>query len=117
MKAFHNFNIPKDEHNGPHGWYWSESAIAGIVAKAYKDNISPDALEYITIYVSDLAKIPLGANAVGCHDTLYSVTVLVSSTWNDQHPTAEQVFNAFKETNAQFKVEAITGGYHFYKIW
>lgn len=117
MKTFTNFNIREDGYTGGYGWYWNQQEIASIVARAYRDSVHPESLESLEIHVSELSETPLGSNAVGCHDILYSVTALVTSTWNSQSPSADQVYQAFCKTNAQFKVEEIQGGYHFYKAW
>lgn len=117
MLAMTNFTIREDGYIHPYGGYWDLAEIASIVARAYRDHVHPESLDNLKIHVSELSKTQLGCNAIGCHDTLYSVTVLVTSTWNDRFPTAEQVRESYNKTNASFEVERIYGGYHFYKVW
>lgn len=121
MKAFtlDDVQIRQDGYIGPYGWYWQPSAIASIVLRAFLDTrpsyIDARDLKEVTVYVSELFTHDAGALSAGCHDTLHSVFVKVSS--GHGMPTQDQVYNAYRNTNAQFNVEAIRGGYHFYKTW
>jgi hypothetical protein len=111
--------IYEDGYIGPHGWYWESHTIASFIAKAIQakhGHNMTDVLNYTTIYVSELVKVPAGGLARGCHDTLYSVTALVDLSL--ELPTEKEIYAAYKHNNAHFiGVEAIKGGYHFYSIW
>jgi hypothetical protein len=112
-----NVTIREDGYIGGYGWYWQPSAIAGIVFRAFQDNLPSymGSLEDTTVYVSELFKHDACDLSNGCHDTIYSVFVKVSSVASML--TVEQIYDAYKSTNAQFNVEPIHGGYHFYKTW
>jgi hypothetical protein len=115
FKANH-LRIYEDNYIGPHGWYWESHTIASFIAKAIQTKHGhnmTDVLNYTTIYVSELVKVPAGGLARGCHDTLYSVTALVDLSL--ELPTEKEIYAAYKPLISG--VEAIKGGYHFYSIW
>lgn len=109
-----------ENYCGTHGWYWGKSVVASFIADAVKrkaGNFGKESLECLEIYVADVLKTPAGQDARGCHDTSYSMTVRVCSTWVKDLPTAEEVYDCYKDKNAHFKIERIHGGYHFYTVW
>ena len=105
----------EDGYIGHHGWYWG--ACSSFVARAFRDRFGEECLPYVTLYEDPFVKYEARGMAAGCHDTIHSVIVRVATAWSSEMPTAEDVYNAFCKTNAQFSVEKIYGGYHFYKLW
>lgn len=119
IKVKFPFQKVYEGQHGPHGWYWCEEAIASFLAEAFARKWGSDCSPYITFYVDPLVKLPAGDQSKGCHDTNYSVIARVVTNWGsgESYPTAEEVAEIFNKTTAQFEVERIAVGYHFYKTW
>ena len=82
--------------------------ILGLIAEAVCNKVDEVSIYIIAVSGADIVKFPAGQN------TLYSATVFV-----DFHllPTVEEIeIIMFKKGIKHLKVEAITGGYHFYAI-
>ena len=82
--------------------------ILSLVAEAIRNKIDEVYSYKIAVSGADIVKVPAGQN------TLYSATVFVDFFLL---PTAEEIeIIMLKKSIKHLKVEAITGGYHFYAI-
>ena len=82
--------------------------ILGLIAEAIRNKIDEVYSYKIAVSSTDIVKFPAGQN------TLYSATVFVDFFLL---PTVEEIeIIMLKKSIKHLKVEAITGGYHFYAI-